>query len=294
MTALKPGFHFEMDANVYHADPCPSPSLNQTVAKIILSQSAAHARLVHPRLTPPTPTVERDIGSCYHYLMLGRGREPEVILYDDWRTKDAKASRENAIASGRLPILGRHYETALEMSDSARPQLADRGITLGANSEVVAVARYGDTWLRTMIDNLSANRRIPIDFKTTARNASEERLAVMMYSDGWAVQAAFQERVLDLIDPNNAGRRRHLFVVQENYEPFALNAVELPEVAMTAGRALVAHAERVWAEAMASGRWPAYPPKILRPDYPAWALARMAEAAMEEDAEASASEDDDQ
>src|SRR5690348_15257594 len=92
---LTTGLHYNISANDYHADPCPEPSLTQSIAKLIL-RSPAHARVAHPRLNPDQPERDGrryDVGNIAHRLLLGRGRELEIIPGDDW-VADRKAKAE--------------------------------------------------------------------------------------------------------------------------------------------------------------------------------------------------------
>ncbi len=86
------------------------------------------------------------------------------------------------------------------------------------------------------------------------------------------------ERILNLLDPENAGRREHRFVVQENYEPYALQVVRLTEAHMTIGRVQIARAEAIWARCMATDTWPAYPIEDVSPEYPAWKMNEVMES----------------
>jgi hypothetical protein len=61
-----------MSLEDYLADPCPEPSLNASIAEILLRQSPLHARDAHPRFTH----VRRehsdafDLGMAVHALVL--------------------------------------------------------------------------------------------------------------------------------------------------------------------------------------------------------------------------------
>ncbi|MBK8009562.1 MAG: hypothetical protein IPK23_14905 [Rhizobiales bacterium] len=55
----KPGI-YQMPAPDYFADPCPAPSLNQSLAKVLLDQSPLHAFYEHPRLCPPEIEDEQE------------------------------------------------------------------------------------------------------------------------------------------------------------------------------------------------------------------------------------------
>jgi hypothetical protein len=78
MRITQPGIYLDMSAVDYFADPCPSPSLTQSVAKRLIDRSPLHAWTIHPRLNPAfeadDPT-KYDIGNIAHRLLLGRGKE---------------------------------------------------------------------------------------------------------------------------------------------------------------------------------------------------------------------------
>lgn len=274
-----PGLYKDYDTAAYFADPCPVPSLTQSIAKIIIEQSPAHAFIAHPRLVPPTDDESekyeknRAIGSAAHALLLGRGKMVAIIDADDFRGKAAQQKRDEAMAADLVPILSKHHETAAVMVAAAREQLdaMQLGHCFAAGAaEVVVAWNEGEIWFRSMIDWLSSTQLI-FDYKTTGGSASPWQISAKMAGDGWDVQAAMIERGLDAVDPENAGRRCFRFVLQENQPPYALTVAELPESAMTMGRKRLQYAIDTWTRCMATGKWPAYPQHIIHPEYPAYA-----------------------
>lgn len=278
---MNQGLHYDMPTADYYADRCPQPSLTQSIAKLLLAKSPAHARLAHPKLNPGmvmSDETKYDIGHIAHRLVLGRGRELCVIDHDDWRTKAAREIREEAAAMGKLAVLAKDFALGEKIKDRAFAQLADRGhLTDWARpnrpAEVVAIAQAGPIWLRTMIDWLPTLTSV-WDYKTTAKSAHPEECWRFLVDAGWPIQAAMHERILNLINPDNAGRRVHRFIVQENYEPYALSVVRLTETHLSIGRAQLARAEDIWTQCMAANHWPAYSFLDQTPEYPGWALTR--------------------
>lgn len=276
----------------YRADPCERPSLTQSLAKIILARSPLHAWYAHPRLNPDyrhDSDRKFDVGNIAHALLIGRGKTIEVIEgFDDWRTKAAKEKREEAEAQGRLGVLGKHYSLASRMVAAAREQLDNRGLyhlfSEGHGEAVITWQRNG-LHLRQMLDWLTPDYLTYADFKTSGESAAPHALARKMVGDGWHVQAAMAENGLDALDPENAGRRNFLFVVQEDEAPFALNVVKIGEAALTIGRKQLDYAFSVWNECLAHNIFPGYPQEIVTPELPGWAenewLAR--EIAVEND-----------
>jgi hypothetical protein len=295
----KPGIYRDFPTAAYFADPTPEPSFTQSLAKILLEGSPLHAYQAHPRLN--VQAAEEDeaekydkakaIGNAAHSMMLGRGKVLAVAPFDDWRKKEAQTFRDNARAAGLEPVLQKHQDVAWSMVKAAQEQLqhiagCESAFTAG-DAEVVIASCENGIWLRSMIDWLSSDLREVWDYKTSGMSASPWHTGKLMASAGWHVQAAMHERILDAIDPKNAGRRRHLFVAQENEPPYALTVNEIGEAAMTIGRKQLDYAARMWRHCLTKNDWPAYPPKIIRPELPGWAesgwLVREETEAFEDD-----------
>jgi hypothetical protein len=156
---LTPGLHFDVDAAIYFSDPCRRPSLTQSVAKILIDRSPAHARLAHPRLNPDWHPDEGSydkslaIGNAAHRLVLGRGKEVAVIEANDFRTLEAKQTRAAVIAEGKVPILAKHHQQAKDLVAAMRPQLDERGLDRVfsegcGDGEVVMAWEEGGVWSR--------------------------------------------------------------------------------------------------------------------------------------------------
>jgi len=96
----KPGIFKGMLSNDYFDDPCVTPSLSQSVAKILIEQSPLHARQAHPLLAVPVEHEEEEatekydkakaIGNAAHLIMMGRGKKLAIIDAPDFRSKSAQ------------------------------------------------------------------------------------------------------------------------------------------------------------------------------------------------------------
>lgn len=295
-----PGIYLEMSAAHYHADPCPAPSLSQSLAKILLAKSPLHAWHAHPRLNPDyvhDDATKFDIGNVAHKMLLGRGKEIVVLEdFDDWRTKEAKALREAAASEGRLAVLGKHAARADRMVNAARAQLELRGLgdLFGADgdSEVVVAWQEGSIWLRQMIDWLSEDRLIFADYKTTGESAAPDALARKMVNDGWHIQAAMGERGLDALNMMRGSDRKFLFVVQEDTVPYALNVVEIAADPLVMGRKMLDAAVGTWSRCMRVDRFPGYPLDIVTPEFPGWAEQQWLDREIKDAARARMPDDD--
>src|SRR4051794_11565577 len=101
MTVREQGIHLDVPPSEYFADPCSQPSLTQSIAKLLIDRSPLHAWYSHPKLNPdfkPDDSTKFDVGNIAHKLLLGRGKDIEVLEFSDWRTKNAQLARDIAAA----------------------------------------------------------------------------------------------------------------------------------------------------------------------------------------------------
>lgn len=281
----KPGIYRDFPTDEYFADPCIVASFTQSLAKILIEQSPLHAKMAHPRLAALLEDHDEEdekydkakaIGNAAHALMLGRGKAIAIGEFKSWRGKDPQAFKADAIEAGREPVLRKHFDIAIGMACSANDQLqhipgAEYAFGGGGDAEVVIAACDGGLWLRSMIDWLSSDLLEVWDMKTSGQSVSPYAAGKLMASAGWHVQAAMHERILDQINPENAGRRRFFYVAQENEKPFALTVNQIGEAALTIGRKQIDYAINIWRDCIETDNWPGYPQRIIRPDMPGWA-----------------------
>lgn len=258
----------------YHADPCVTPSLSRSVAHTLIYQTPMHAKLQHPRLNEShdgEDSERMDIGSAAHDLLFGNGRARICVIdADDWRTKAAKAARDEARSNGLLPILRKHDVTIKRMVERARIDVAasELGDVLdGGTSGRTLLWRREGTWLRVMYDHLSADRKIMVDYKTTevAAPAPWARGHVAQY--GYDMQAEMYSEGCEAI---HGIKPTLVFVVQETKFPYLCSFVSLSphyhEIAATKLDKAIAS----WRTCLASGVWPGYSKRIAYIEPPQW------------------------
>ena len=282
-----PGFYSAITAEQYFADPCPRPSLTQSLCKILLERSPLHAWYAHPRLNPdyaPSDDTKFDIGNIAHRLLLDKGKTLVVLPHEDWRKKEAREIRDAEAKRGNLAVLERHYAVAQAMERAAHAALEAAGrwwmFDAHGDSEAMiawqsAIDGKGPLWCRQLLDWLSPDRTTYVDYKTTQASGAPHTLSRRMIEYGWPIQAAFAEAGLNAVF--GRAKRRFLFVTQEATPPYALTVAELSEAALTLGRKQVVSAARLWERCLADNIWPAYTQEIVWPEYPAWAEAAWLE-----------------
>jgi hypothetical protein len=281
MKIEKPGIFKDFPEGDYFADPCPRPSITQSLAKIILEKSPLHAWYEHPRLNPDyhhDDDRKFDIGNIAHALMLGRGKKIVVLHdFDDWRTKEAKSQRDKAAAEGKLAVLGKHFAKADRMVKAAREQLENVVCPSlfddDGSSEVVIAWEENGNWRRQMIDWLSRDTMIFADYKTTDMSAAPSNVGRMMVSAGWPIQAAMAWRGLYALDEDKGegAHREFYFVVQETEVPYALTVVSMSVEAMTMGSKMLEKATSTWDVCLSHNHFPGYPRDVCVPEFPTWA-----------------------
>ena len=91
-TISTPGI-YEIPAALYHADPCPEPSLSASVARTLIERSALHAKMQHPRFGREERPVTSGmaLGTAAHAVILeGDWDGIGFIDADSFRTKAVK------------------------------------------------------------------------------------------------------------------------------------------------------------------------------------------------------------
>ena len=282
---------YNIDEADYHADPAPEPSLSHSVADILLSRCPKAAWWSHPRLNP---TFERkedpkfDKGHVAHRLLLGKGTKFKIIQAEDYRTKLAQMERDTIRSAGFVPILGHQYENALAMTTEARRLLPSFDAyafnqQFGEFELCALTEDVAGCWSRALIDfygHKTPGGVVCWDYKTTSGSANPAMLTPHASRMGWALQAAFQERILVQLKPALAGRISFRFFVQENEPPYLCSVVSPDGAAMTLAHKMVAAALAIWAKCLKTGVWPGYardvrPVGVISSIEAAWILREL-------------------
>jgi len=274
MNAPTPGLHF-IDADTYHLDPCATPSLSSTIAKLLIRQSPLHAWTASPRLNPAWEPVNKktfDIGRAAHSAILGKGNDYVAIPTDllaangAASTKAAKDWIEDARASGLTPLKAGEVDEIGAIRDAVTHQLAAMRITLDpARSEVAAIGEVGGVLCRAMVDNAPADPRLPLyDLKTTT-DAHPDAIIRAVETYGYDVQAA---HYLDTWEAATGEKRKFRFIFVEKTPPYACSVVQLHDDPdheadwMLTARSKARECRRIWSECLAANVWPGYPAQV--------------------------------
>lgn len=276
MTAPLPvGLHYGIPSRAYHADPCESPSLSSGVARTLLKQTPAHARLEHVRLggTPRKLTPALSLGAYTHALIAGDVSEYEVGDFLTLESKAAKEWSETVRAAGKEVVLQRVAETAGPIADSVianwrRGLTPHRGTT---HNEVTAIWREDDAWCRARFDRLCVDDHCAEvwDWKTTD-DVSDHAITRAIAEYGYHIQAAFYLRGLTAVMPAMRGRMSFIFVFGEKTAPYSVRRVVLSPAALAQGARDVNTAIQLWQQCTATNEWPGYEVSTTELDLPSY------------------------
>jgi hypothetical protein len=276
MIITEPGIYRGVTSADYFADPCPEPSLTQSLVKIMIERSPKHAWIAHPRLNDdwlPDDDPKFDVGNAAHRIVLGRGKDFEVLEFDDWRTKAAKDARSTAARAGKIGILDGQYAQACDMCGAASFQLEhheDRDAFTNGSAEVMICWQEDGIWFRSLVDWLHDDLRTVDDYKSSGMSMAPHVIGLRAEAGGWDIQCAFIERGLAVIDPDGAGRRKFRFIGQETEKPHALTVMHMDQHWRTMGQKKVQRGVDLWRRCMETGKWPSYPARSVTPEYPGW------------------------
>ena len=279
----KPGI-YDIPASVYHADPCPEPSLSSSIARKLLGYSAMHARHEHPRLNPAfieSHDEKFDRGTAAHaYLLQG---ETGFVLIDaaDFKTAKAREQRAAAWVDGKTPLLVHRWDEVLAMVEAANRQLDEhedppRPFSSGTPERTLVWTEDG-VWCRARLDWLHGDRRVIDDYKSGKGAAEPVAWERQLYRMGHDVQAAFYLRGLQALTGAELDYRSFRFVPQENTAPFGLSVVGLGPQAMDLAARKVERAIALWRHSVETKTWPGYPKHTCWIDLPPWEEARFME-----------------
>lgn len=279
---MQPGI-FAIDAATYHRDALgeDAPMLSASIASILLRESPKHAHAAHPKLGgfPQEESETFDLGTAAHALILeGSEDRYAVIEANDWRTNVAKAARDDARASGKIPLLTRQIANVRQMAQMVRSQLAGfqespAPLTNGTPEQVLVWRDHG-IWCKARLDWLHNDMKCIDDLKTGAVSAKPDAWARTIYKRGGDLQAAFYLRGLMAVAGRDAAFR---WIVAENIYPFATSVIALSPEGLAHADDQVEQAIQLWAECLKNDDWPGYPTRTCYVDPPAWALSQWME-----------------
>jgi hypothetical protein len=267
----------------YHADPCERPSLSHSIAHTLVTRSPRHAWLEHPRLggQQRVATKAMDEGSVLHRLLLDAGADFDVLAFDDWRTKDARAERDDSVARGRIPLLVKDFERLHEAAKCLKQNAANQGFPLGlpgARSELsiefTEQVEQDHVLCRCRIDQARADH-VLYDLKKV-RSANPKDLERIIVASAYDIQAETYTRGYEQLVPEALGRSDFVFLFCETEPPYEVVPARLDGALREIGKRRWEKAVRLWRQLLAEGSWPwpGYVDGAVILAAPAWVMSQ--------------------
>ncbi|MGH2877931.1 MAG: PD-(D/E)XK nuclease-like domain-containing protein [Solirubrobacteraceae bacterium] len=276
---------YDIASAVYYADGLTEePSLNATVLKALINDSARHAFAAHPKLNPDyAEKTDRkfDLGTVAHEVyLLGNDKRVHVVDAADWRTKAAQEVRDRAREEGLVPLLAHEWQRVSAMLTALRAQLpkidAEPPLFTAGKAERTLVWRDRDVLCRARMDWLHDSHECADDLKTAGRTANPHVWTrTTMFSIGADLQAAFTLRGLRAALGVESTFR---FVICEVHEPYAISAVTPSAQTLALANQKIDVALEKWKRCLESDEWPAFPRHVLTVDPPPWLETQWWEA----------------
>ena len=261
----------DLPDRVYHSDV---ETLSSTGArKILHSPALFRYEQDHPAEYSPT----FNLGHAAHTMVLSAGAAIERIDADNYRTKDARRLREEALAEGKTPLLPREYEQVTDMYQACLDhpvvgKLIERD-DLVREASMFWVDKTTGAACRARPDLATADWSLVVDYKTTT-DASPSAFMKTVGTYWYHCQQSWYQDAVEHFTGNDP---MFVFVVQEKDPPYQLAVYELDLTAVEIARAMNAKARLTWKACMDSGVWPSYNPAPVTIALPAWAERSLSE-----------------
>lgn len=250
---------------------CALDGINNSFLKHI-DKSPAHLRYAQANRREPTPEMLK--GSLTDHLFFGTEFNYVVSPYDDFRTKEAKAWRDEQEALGvavfkqpavdevsRMVASIRNSPTVAEILRSGRSQV---GVQDNLDADGTPVQ------CKCLIDWVSDEFAVLADLKTTG-DASEDTFRRHVVNMGYDVQAAMY---VDLWKASTGEELPFLWIVTESEEPHATALYQASKDSLARGRAILKARLRKYAICLAANRWDSYPSSPVTLEPPTWAMMK--------------------
>lgn len=294
MTDLPPARILECSPSEYH----DLPGFSASLAKVMISKSALHAKDAHDRQLEriaddaddeedvPADKQERlDRGNILHALVLGVGKRVDEIPLEHLAsngaasTKAAKDFIATSRKAGRIPVKPAKLEVHRQVANALKARLSAIGHTLDGRSELAVEwwepTPHGPVQCRCMMDHVLIHG-LPLDTFGIVQSHDGPPMATIYdlkttpdahpdrcerTADGllYAIQAAAYPRALTALYPRLGGRIDFRFLWCEHKRPYAIwDPPVLDGPFREIGERWWRRAVNAWGEGLATGRWPDY------------------------------------
>lgn len=269
MSTREPGLYEGLSNAEYQADD----SLSASGMKDILKAP----KLFKFRRQNPEFADALDFGSAYHAIVLDDETDKVVVVpFDEWRTTEAKALRDEARAEGKYPIKPRQRAQIDDMLTELRsvPEICE---LLDAPGPVEQSAFWVDELsgvpVRARFDKWSEPNRM-VDLKSAA-DADPSDWARPVRARSYHISAAHYLEAARVFGLHP--RPTFHFIAQEKEPPYLAAVTHLDAEALAVGEVLVRKAITTYAHCVKTDTWPGLP-QNLPVNLPDWYVGQHIES----------------
>ena len=250
---------------------------------------------------PADDTAASDAGTIAHGILL-EGTEAGVAVIepsdhpaektgnipDGWTNKSIRQARDDARASGLIPVLATQMAEIRAMVDAARayvstiqktePAVYAAFLPGGGQPELTLTWNDGATLCKMRPDLITVDRHLIINYKSTATSVDPERWGRGPFLD-YLIGAAWYARGARALFNVEAS---YVFLVQSTAPPYLCSLVGVDPHAMAIGASKCEIGLRRWQRCVEHNEWPGYAPRVAYPELPPWVEAAWNEKQMME------------
>lgn len=259
------GIYRNVPMEIYHSDCCDGPSISSSGLREIAPPDGCPIKYwdnsyLNPDRAPEETKDHFSLGKAVHTLLLGEDgfRDQFVIRpeeYPDYRTKDARAWRDEQIKAGKTVLL----PSALEQIEGMANHVAkDQTFVDLLRGDVERSVIYKDpktgVWVKTRPDSIPADTVIA-DLKTTA-DASDRGCALSIRKFSYHMQLALAGSAIKEVRGTTI--RDHVLLFIEPKRPYAYNIKPVDIQYIELGERQNRAALNIFSECWNAGFWPTY------------------------------------
>ena len=256
------------------------PGVTQSQLKH-LSRSPAHFKYACEHPITPTPAME--FGTLVDHLFFGTPFKWVESAFDDFRSKEAKAWREDQERTGTTVFKPATIAEARAVIDSLMRRNAVKELLQAGSAQVAMYADMEGVHCKGLPDWICSDQALIVDLKTTGKQAAAVfSVGDIDYTDGadfartiinlgYDVQAAFYLDMFKVITGEDMDWRWIVAEVEPPYEVAVWAAT--PQI-IERGRRIYKQRLATYRACLEAGEWPGYPDKCQFVQLPAWALPK--------------------
>lgn len=230
------------------------------------------ARFRHEQDNPST-AKHFTLGSAMHSYLLEGGKSVVHVDVNDWKTKDAQAKRDAALAAGLYPVNNPENEQALAMAQSLRTHPTVAKHLEAGRTEVAITGVDPETWLpmKARLDILDVDARVILDPKSTAALEPHE-FGTHAWRYGYHMAAAHYIAMAAQATDTDPAEWQFMFAVVEKKAPYLRFVTQLDAASLELGRIERARGIELYRECETTNKWPGYPTDVTTTTLPKWAF----------------------